>query len=76
MENSAMFVKESKADLVLSTAHKSKGREWNCVKLENDFLYRESKNYSPEESNLLYVAATRAQHVLDITECEAIQELL
>ena len=29
---------EKKADVVLSTGHKAKGREWSSVKLEDDFL--------------------------------------
>ena len=64
-------VKENQADLILSTAHKSKGREWSSVKLENDFRHPGSQGYTDEESNLLYVAATRAIHQLDITECDA-----
>lgn len=29
---------EKKADIILSTGHKSKGREWDTVRLEDDFL--------------------------------------
>lgn len=60
-------VKESSADLLVSTAHKSKGREWAEVKLANDFPPR-SENAAPptdEETRLLYVAATRAINVLE-----------
>lgn len=64
-------VKERDADLILSTAHKSKGREWGSVRLENDFRHPDSKGYSDEETNLLYVAATRAINTLDITDCDA-----
>lgn len=64
-------VKERDADLILSTAHKSKGREWGSVRLENDFRHPDSKGYTDEETNLLYVAATRAINTLDITDCDA-----
>lgn len=75
---------ESSAEIVLSTAHKAKGREWDNVKLGSDFKMPpkegeensadnsdNSGGYRPEESNLLYVAATRAKLNLDISECEA-----
>ena len=29
--------KETEADIILSTAHKSKGREWDSVRLAQDF---------------------------------------
>lgn len=60
-------VKESAADLVVSTAHKSKGREWSGVKLANDFPPRSENSAPPteEETRLLYVAATRAINMLD-----------
>ena len=69
-------VREDDADLILSTAHKSKGREWASVRLENDFRHPESNGYSAEETNLLYVAATRAQNNLDVSECEAVSRSL
>lgn len=58
---------EKDADFVVSTAHKSKGREWTSVKLGGDFPLPNKMGDS--DRRLLYVAATRAQHVLDITEC-------
>lgn len=74
-------VKEVEADLVLSTAHKSKGREWKRVKLANDFQYPQpgengEVKFNPEEARLLYVAVTRAEKKLDITQCDAAQEAL
>jgi superfamily I DNA/RNA helicase len=30
-------VREADADVIVSTAHKAKGREWNRVKIANDF---------------------------------------
>lgn len=58
---------EAKADLILSTAHRSKGREWASVKLGHDFPL--ANKMSDADRRLVYVAATRAQEELDITEC-------
>ncbi len=61
---------EAIADLVISTAHKSKGREWDSVELAGDFVRRtpddELKPPEPEELRLLYVAVTRAKLQLNI----------
>jgi superfamily I DNA/RNA helicase len=61
---------ESAADVVISTAHKSKGREWRSVQLAGDFnrsdLDGNLRRPEPEELRLLYVAATRAQIDLDV----------
>lgn len=60
-----------KVDLVVSTAHKSKGLEFPRVVLTSDFLpagREEDGKYVPpteEEVRLLYVAMTRASEVLD-----------
>lgn len=57
---------EQDADLVVSTAHKAKGREWDTVKLGKDFVFRgESDDLGVGEWRLLYVACTRAKFVLD-----------
>lgn len=58
---------EKDADLVISTAHKSKGREWDTVKLAGDFMPLDKMG--DEELRLLYVAATRAKRVLDVESC-------
>lgn len=55
-------VKEKEADLIVSTIHKAKGREWDNVVIEDDFKISE-KTFN-EEWNLLYVAVTRAQKIL------------
>lgn len=56
-------------DIIMTTAHKSKGREWDVVLLADDF----PSNYNNKgewvglnemERNLLYVACTRAKKVL------------
>jgi len=54
-----------------TTAHKSKGREWEQVILADDFPshYKKDGEYcglSEAEENLLYVAVTRAKRVLEI----------
>jgi hypothetical protein len=58
---------EREADLVVSTAHRSKGREWGRVRLAGDF--RPLDKMDDEEVRLLYVAATRAKLVLDVELC-------
>ena len=61
------MVSEAKADLIVSTAHKSKGRQWSKVRLAGDFPEPDKGGLEPEELRLLYVAVTRAQHELCVT---------
>lgn len=63
---STKLVPDSEAQVILSTAHKAKGREWGQVLIEDDFqdLYDGNQKLRPEEANLLHVAATRARLVL------------
>jgi F-box protein 18 (helicase) len=63
----SLIVKDiSQADVVLTTAHKAKGLEFDQVVLSNDFYNpfdKEGKlkqNINTEEINILYVALTRA----------------
>ena len=54
------------ADVVLTTAHKSKGLEFDNVVLCGDFppiheCHRDEIDIDEEEVNLLYVASTRAK---------------
>lgn len=65
-------VPEHLADVVISTAHKAKGREWDQVIIGDDF-YDPDRDMPDEELRLLYVAATRARHVLDVTRCALLQ---
>jgi hypothetical protein len=62
------LVEERHANLTLSTTHKAKGREWNCVQLADDFRLpydpEGALDIRDEEMNLLYVAATRARRAL------------
>lgn len=61
---------ERGASLLLSTAHKAKGREWNRVRIGKDFRAPKPDENGdvrvrPDEAMLAYVAVTRAQKVLD-----------
>lgn len=61
------MVPMDQADVTVSTAHKSKGKEWGTVKLASDFFPLNKMDDSA--CRLLYVAATRAKHILDTTDC-------
>ncbi len=56
---------EAAADVVVSTAHKAKGREWDRVRIGSDFPVEEDK-LGPAELRLIYVAVTRAKLALDM----------
>ncbi|WP_199523891.1 UvrD-helicase domain-containing protein [Micromonospora craterilacus] len=66
---------ERYAEVVVSTAHKSKGREWARVQIASDFPAPKGKEgedgekqepkVSREDAMLAYVAVTRAKEVLD-----------
>ncbi|RDU55057.1 ATP-dependent helicase [Helicobacter sp. MIT 00-7814] len=72
----------SEADFIITSAHKSKGLEWDYVRIEDDFYsikerYKEAMEkpnfplpikVPKEELNLLYVAITRAKKYVDIPE--------
>ena len=59
-------------DILLTTAHKSKGKEWDSVIIGDDFdlktiLKSETEEgYDQQEVNLFYVACTRAISVLQL----------
>ncbi|MFT6948615.1 MAG: F-box protein 18 (helicase) [Vicingaceae bacterium] len=73
---------KEKAEMIFSTVHRSKGMEYDTVKIVNDFISEEkiekskkdqSKvNVDPskiiEEINLLYVAVTRTKNIVHIPE--------
>lgn len=67
------LVDEDAASLVVSTAHRSKGREWPRVQIADDFREpRPSEDGEPgevsrEDAMLAYVAVTRARQHLDRT---------
>jgi hypothetical protein len=60
---------ERDADVVISTAHKAKGCEWQSVRLAEDFVTSNSGDdcKSEEEIRLFYVALTRARERLIIS---------
>ncbi len=68
----------SQADLVLTTAHRAKGLDWDYVQLAEDFeILTETEAdlaqdpnapVNEQEINLLYVAATRAKKRLALNE--------
>lgn len=62
------------ANIILTTAHKSKGCEWEHVKIADDFPFNDKYEVCPLEGmcdaeiNLLYVAVTRAINTLELPE--------
>ena len=72
------------ADIVLSTAHKSKGREWGKVRIANDFrdptepdpTTGETREFNRSEGMLAYVSVTRAMKVLDCAGLSWVDTLL
>ena len=72
-------VETSDAEIILTTAHKSKGLEWNNVLLMDDFPKLvegdtpiDSSELEPDEFNLIYVAVTRAIHNLRVQKKSSI----
>ncbi|GHH43043.1 UvrD-helicase domain-containing protein [Streptomyces candidus] len=69
---------EQGADIVVSTAHRAKGREWASVRIGEDFTEPADQEETDEagnplpgdiddaEARLAYVAVTRARHRLDL----------
>ena len=73
-ELATLIVPEASAEYVISTVHKAKGLEWGRVRIANDFRFKTENGriaLEDEETRLLYVAATRARHVLDISGIQA-----
>lgn len=60
--------REIDADIVISTAHKSKGREWATVLIGSDFGGMDRSD--PAEWRLKYVAVTRAKLHLDYSSLQ------
>jgi superfamily I DNA/RNA helicase len=58
-------VEEDEADVIVSTAHRAKGREWDSVRLAGD--YKHPADMSEDELKLTYVSVTRARRELDIS---------
>ena len=71
------LVAEDGADVVVSTAHRAKGREWPSVRLAADWELQEGDALPPDpELRLMYVAATRAQLGLDASACLPLIKLM
>ena len=68
MEMASKTVDEEDADIIVSTAHKAKGREWRAVKIGNDFQPPSGEDEMPSNAELMlaYVAVTRAKRKLDV----------
>lgn len=66
-------MREEDAEVIVSTAHKAKGREWSAVRLAGDFPPPEKMQ--DEEYRLLYVAVTRARITLDISAVAVLEEV-
>jgi ATP-dependent exoDNAse (exonuclease V) beta subunit len=62
----AAAVEEKDAEVVISTAHRAKGREWNSVRLAGDFKHPDDMDTA--DLRLTYVAVTRAKENLDISQ--------
>jgi hypothetical protein len=66
-----MALTTAKPDVIVSTAHKAKGREWPAVLIGEDFYPPKidedgnQREAEPGELRLAYVAVTRARLVLD-----------
>ena len=60
--------RETDADVTVVTAHRSKGLEWNTVRINDDFVDITdpllNRREREDELNLLYVSVTRARKVL------------
>lgn len=68
---------ESAADVIVSTGHKAKGREWNNVQLADDFGFEPTDEFPDDsELRLLYVAVTRARERIDLTRCGILPHLV
>lgn len=67
-----IYKNEADADIVISTAHKAKGREWDYVRFSDDFpplVVEDDKGdvkLNREEANLVYVSITRAMKELNL----------
>lgn len=61
---------EKEASICISTAHKAKGREWESVRIAEDFALKmdESSTIDPAEARLFYVSITRAKDRLVCSE--------
>ncbi|KJK55194.1 UvrD-helicase domain-containing protein [Saccharothrix sp. ST-888] len=72
---------EGQADITVSTAHRSKGREWDTVRIHTDFRAPSADPVTKlvtvrrEEARLAYVAVTRARLALDASALEWVRDV-
>lgn len=66
--------READAEIVVSTAHKAKGRAWPTVAIAGDFPADPFND--PAETRLMYVACTRARQVLDLSACPTLATIV
>jgi len=75
---------ERRAQVVVSTAHKAKGREWDSVRVSEDFRDQEPQedlvtgcvpDFEEAEGMLAYVTVTRARNVLDVGGLDWVRNL-
>lgn len=59
-------VDEAVADVIITTAHRPKGRQWTTVRVSSNFLHID--DMSDADLKVGYVAVTRASQILDLTE--------
>lgn len=64
---------EANADVICTTAHKAKGREFNHVTVYNDMIAKDDDKWTEDERCVLYVAITRAKKQLNISRCDAVR---
>jgi superfamily I DNA/RNA helicase len=66
MSMASRLVPEDRAEVTLTTAHKAKGREWNHVRVGDDFpVPQPGREPRKEELRLAYVTVTRAKQLLE-----------
>ncbi|MFF5931577.1 UvrD-helicase domain-containing protein [Streptomyces hydrogenans] len=74
------MVEEDRARVVVSTVHKSKGREWDRVRIGEGFAAVDGQGVAralhAAEARLAYVAVTRARRLLDTTGLEGAEAQL
>ena len=81
LEATQKLVSEEHADVVVSTTHKAKGRQWETVQVAGDFFAPrqgegETPSISEGEAMVGYVAVTRAKQVLDRNAVAWIDDLV
>lgn len=73
---------EARADVTITTAHRSKGREWKQVEIASDFPEPDDQDLDDgalvarDEAMLAYVAVTRGQHTVSRGSLSYVDSLL